>query len=81
MLQQLRSFGLIELTGKVLTVLDPIGLQRVAKYDSTYLHLVRTERGDPEVAPRAGDLISSSSHGLLHDAAEKVRSVFERSKG
>jgi DNA-binding transcriptional regulator YhcF (GntR family) len=81
MLQQLRSQGLIELTGKVLTVLDPKGLQQLAKYDSTYLHLVRTERRDPEVSQRAGDLVSASPHGLLHDAAEKVKSMFGRSEG
>ena len=81
MLQQLRSQGLIELTGKVLTVLDPKGLQRLAKYDSTYLHLVRTERRDPEVSQRASDLVSASPHGLLHDAAEKVKSVFGGSEG
>jgi CRP-like cAMP-binding protein len=79
MLQQLRSRGLIELSGKVLTVLDPKGLQRLAKYDSTYLHLIRTERRDPEVSARAGDLVSASAHGLLHDAAEKVKSAFATS--
>jgi len=78
MLQQLRSQGLIDLTGRVLTVLDPKGLQRVAKYDSTYLHLIRTERRDPEVSGRAGDLVAASAHGLLHDAAEKVKSVLGR---
>ena len=81
MLQQLRSQGLIELTGKTLTVLDPKALQRVAKFDSTYLHLTRTERRDPEVAGRVGDLVSSSPHGLLHDAADKIQSVFGRSQG
>ena len=76
MLQQLRTQGLIDLDGRVLTVLDPQGLQQVAKYDSTYLHLIRTERRDPEVSDRAGDLVSASSHGLLHDAAKKVKSIF-----
>ena len=80
MLQQLRTQGLIELRGKVLTVLDPKGLQRVAKYDSTYLHLIRTERRDPEISHRAGDLVSASPHGLLHDAAEKVTSLFRGSE-
>jgi CRP-like cAMP-binding protein len=79
MLQQLRTRGLIELHGKVLTVLDPKGLQRVAKYDSSYLHLIRTARRDPEVAHRAGDLVSATPHGLLHDAAEKVTSLFRGS--
>jgi CRP-like cAMP-binding protein len=81
MIQQLRTQKLIELTGRVLTVLDPKALQQVAKFDSTYLHLTRTERRDPEVWQRAGDLVAASPHGLLHDAAEKVKSVFGRSEG
>jgi CRP-like cAMP-binding protein len=80
MLQQLRAEGLIELTGKVLTILDPKGLQRVAKFDSTYLHLARTERRDPLVSERAGDLVAASSRGLLHNATEKVKSVLGRSE-
>jgi CRP-like cAMP-binding protein len=80
MLQQLRADGLIELSGKTLTVLDPKGLQRVAKYDSTYLHLIRTQRRDPEVWQRAGDLVEASPHGLFHDALEKARSVFRTSE-
>ena len=80
MLQELRSQGLVDLRGKVLTVLDPKGLQRLAKYDSSYLHLIRTERRDAEVSHRAGDLVSPSAGGLLHDAAEKVKSVFGRSE-
>jgi CRP-like cAMP-binding protein len=76
MIQQLRSEGLIELTGRMLTVLDTKGLQRLAKYDSSYLHLIRTERRDPEVSGRAGDLVRASAHGKLHAAAEKVKSVF-----
>jgi CRP-like cAMP-binding protein len=79
MLQELRAEGLIKLEGKTLTVLDPKGLQRTAKYDSSYLHLIRTERRDPEVSGRAGDLVSPSAHGLLHDASEKVKSLFGRS--
>lgn len=80
MLQQLRAQGLIDLKGKTLSVLDTKGLQRVAQYDSSYLHLVRTERRDPEVSSRAGDLVSLSSHGMLHDAADKLRSVFGNSQ-
>ncbi len=64
MLQQLRSEGLIELTGRVLTVLDPKRLQRAAKYDSTYLHLVRTERRDSKLSQRAGDVVSASQRAL-----------------
>jgi CRP-like cAMP-binding protein len=80
MLRELRSEGLIELTGKVLTVLDPERLQRLAKYESAYLHLIRTERKDPEVSQRAGDLVSESPHGLLHDAAAKVKAMLGRSE-
>jgi CRP-like cAMP-binding protein len=80
-IQQLRSDGLIELSGKVLTILDPKRLQQVAKYDSAYLHLARTERRDKRVSDRAADLVSASSHGLLHDAADKVKSVFGKSEG
>ena len=76
MLKDLRAQGLIELSGKVLTVLDPKGLQRIAKFDSSYLHLTRTERRDPEVSHRAGDLVEASSRGLLHDLTEKVKSAF-----
>ena len=67
MLQQLRAEDLIDLKGKVLTVLDTKALQRRAKYDSSYLHLIRTQRRDPQVEGRAGDLVSQSGHGLLHD--------------
>ncbi len=81
MLRQLRAQGLIDLKAKTLTVLDPKGLQRLAQYDSSYLHLVRTERRDPEVSSRAGDLVPPSAHGMLHDAADKVRSVFGKSQG
>lgn len=80
MLQQLRVEGLIELHGRVLTILDPQRLQRLAKYDSSYLHLIRTERRDPEVSGRAGDLVSASGNGLLHGAADKVKSMFGKSE-
>jgi CRP-like cAMP-binding protein len=81
MIQQLRADGLIDLHGKVLTILDPKGLQKVAKYDSAYLHLVRTERRDSEVCDRAGDLVPASARGLLHDTAEKVKSMFGAVEG
>ncbi len=74
-LQQLRSEGLIDLKQKVLTVLDAKGLRQAARYDSSYLHLNRTERRDSEVATRAGDLVSASGGGIVHDAAEKVKSA------
>ncbi|CAO4136293.1 Crp/Fnr family transcriptional regulator [Methylorubrum extorquens] len=60
MLQQLRSGGLIELKGKTLTVLDPPGLKKVARFESSYLHLDWTNKGDTEVSERAGDLVSPS---------------------
>jgi CRP-like cAMP-binding protein len=59
MLQKLRDDGLVELKGKVMTVLDPRRLREVAQYDSSYLHLVRTERHDRQVSGRAGDLVSA----------------------
>lgn len=76
MLQQLRADGLIELSGKVMTVLDPKRLMEVACFETNYLHLIRTERRDKEVSGRAGDLVGPSSHGLVHDAVERVRSAF-----
>jgi len=63
MLQQLRAEGLIELKGRILTVLDPRRLQQAARFDSSYLHLTRTERRDPEVAGRAGDLVTDPEGG------------------
>ncbi len=56
-LQHLRIEGLIELKQHRLTVLDPHGLQRLGQFDGSYLHLIRTERGDADIAGRAGDLI------------------------
>ncbi len=51
-LQGLRSEGLIELRGKVLTVLDPKRLKKVAQYETNYLHLIRTEQRDRGYAIR-----------------------------
>jgi CRP-like cAMP-binding protein len=78
MLMKLREDGLISLKSKVLTVLDAPRLKKVARFESNYLHLVRTNEGDREVSGRAGDLVSSSEHGLVHDAVEKVKSVFKK---
>jgi CRP-like cAMP-binding protein len=75
MLQQLRSEGLIELRGKSLTVLDAARLKEVAKYESGYLHLIRTERHDKEVSDRAGDLVSSES--LVGNMLHKVKSALK----
>lgn len=77
-LGQLRADGLIELSGRVLTITDIDGLMEVAQYDSAYLHLTRTERRDPEVAGRAGDLVAPTTHGALHDAVGKIKEVFGR---
>lgn len=81
MIQQLRADRLIDLHGKVLTILDPKGLQKVARYDSSYLHLVRTERRDSEVCGRVGDLVPASANGLFHETAEKVTSMLGAAKG
>jgi CRP-like cAMP-binding protein len=79
MIQQLRADGLIDLTGRQLTILDPQRLLKVAKYDSAYLHLTRTEHRDKIVSDRAGDLVESSGAGRLHETAEKMKSLFGRS--
>lgn len=60
-LKQLRSEGMIALKQHRLTVLDPHGLQRIGQFDGSYLHLIRTERGDADVFGRAGDLIRGRS--------------------
>jgi CRP-like cAMP-binding protein len=78
MLQQLRSEGLIELNNKVLTVLEPKRLMEVGQYEPNYLHLVRTESGDREVAPRAGDLVPPSHQGIVKAAVNKVKSVLRK---
>ena len=78
-LQQLRSEGLIDLKNRVLTVLDPKRLQKVAQYETNYLHLARTEGRDREVSGRVGDLVPPTDQGLLHNAVEKVKSAFKGS--
>jgi CRP-like cAMP-binding protein len=79
MIQQLRSEGLIELKSKVLTVLEPKRLMEVAQYDPSYLHLMRTEQGDGEIAPRAGDLVPATARGVVHGAIDKLRSAIGKS--
>ena len=56
-LKQLRQEGLVDTGGKTVRVLDARGLKKAARFEATYLHLDRTEDGEPEVAGRAGDLI------------------------
>jgi CRP-like cAMP-binding protein len=58
-IQELRADGLIELKEKVLTISNFEKLREAAQFESSYLHLVRTERHDKEVSNRAGDLISN----------------------
>ncbi|HYG47359.1 MAG TPA: Crp/Fnr family transcriptional regulator [Allosphingosinicella sp.] len=77
-LQELRSEGLIELNDQILTVLDFERLSEVAQYDPTYLHLIRTERGDPAVADRVGDLVPASARGRLQQAWEAVKHPFRQ---
>jgi CRP-like cAMP-binding protein len=75
-LQDLRSEGLIELNDQILTVLDFERLSEVGQYDPTYLHLIRTERGDPAVAERVGDLVPASARGRLQQAWDAVKQPF-----
>jgi CRP-like cAMP-binding protein len=78
-LQQLRSEGLIEMRSRVLTVLDAEGLRAAAQFNPNYLHLDRTEQGDPEVAGRAGDLVEPEQDGLLQGAVNKVKGLINKS--
>jgi len=75
-LGELREESLIELGSGVVTILDTERLKEVGGYQSNYLHLDRTEQRDPEVSGRAGDLVEAAPSGLLHNAAEALRSPF-----
>jgi CRP-like cAMP-binding protein len=75
-LGQLRDDGLIELNRRVLTVLDFEGLKKVAQFDPDYLHLVRTQRGDPAVKDRVGDLVPPSGRGIFTEAWETIKQPF-----
>lgn len=57
MLQKLRDAKLITLKGKALTVLDPMRLKDVARFNANYLHLDRAHDKRDGVADRAGDLV------------------------
>ena len=72
-LQQLRADGLIELGHKMLTVLDFERLSDLAQYEPSYLHLVRTQKADPAVAERVGDLVPPAGRGVFREAWEKVK--------
>ncbi len=62
-LQQLRSDGLIEVKNKAVMVLDTPRLREAAQFESSYLHLIRTEERDRDVSERAGDLVSPADRG------------------
>ena len=74
-LQQLRSEGVIQLENRVLTVLDRERLRSIAQFEPKYLHLVRTERRDPEVSDRVGDLVEAEHKGMLREAAGKLKDI------
>ncbi len=76
-LQDLRSQGLIELKDKVLTILDPKRLKKVAQFETNYLHLTRTEERDKEVADRASDLVNPG-HGVIREGIEKLKSTLKK---
>ena len=79
-LQELRAAGLIEFKNKVLTVLDAQRLRDAANYESGYLHLNRTEKGDHEVSERAGDLVSAAKRNLIGRAVHNVTSAIKHSR-
>ena len=64
-LQVLRSEGLIDLKDRVMTVLEPKRLKKVADYNPNYLHLIRTEARDREVSDRASDLVPPERHAVF----------------
>lgn len=57
MVQKLRREGLISFESKMLTVLDPVGLKRLARFEANYLHLDRVHDNEDGVSDRAGDLV------------------------
>lgn len=58
-LQRLRQKGLIRLTRKELTILDPEGLKNLAEFDAIYLHL------DKRLANDKGELIDKREERIL----------------
>ena len=64
-LQQLRADQLIELHGKTLAIIDFKALSLAAEYEPNYLHLIRTQRADPAVVERVGDLVPPTGRGVL----------------
>lgn len=59
-LQRFREDGLIELRSRRLAVTNPAGLKKLGQFNANYLHLDRTQAGDPAVVDRVGDLIEPS---------------------
>jgi CRP-like cAMP-binding protein len=58
MLQRLRDEGLIEVKGRIWTVLDTNGLKKAARFDPNYLHLDRAvDEPDSDAAKRLKGLI------------------------
>jgi CRP-like cAMP-binding protein len=56
MLRRLRTGGLVDFAGGVVTVNDPAGLKKAAQFNGEYLHLDRVHAHAP-VGRRAGDLV------------------------
>jgi CRP-like cAMP-binding protein len=56
-LRKLRSAGLIEFSGKILTVKDAPALKRMARFSADYLHLRQTNEDVGGVSQRVGDLV------------------------
>lgn len=69
-LQRFRDEGIIEWRSRVLTIRDAARLRDIGQFTADYLHLQRTEAGDPAVADRAGDLIDTAN--TAHVAAGSV---------
>jgi CRP-like cAMP-binding protein len=72
-LKELRTEGLVELKSRVLKILDFARLSEIAQYEPAYLHLVRTQRADPAVAERVGDLVRPTGRGPFDGAWGAVK--------
>jgi CRP-like cAMP-binding protein len=56
-LRQLREDRLIEMKGRVLTILDPKRLKALARFNPNYLHLRKVEEGAGAESARVQDLV------------------------
>jgi CRP-like cAMP-binding protein len=56
-LQRFREHGLLKLRSRTLTIINSDRLKEIGQFDANYLHLDRSEAGDPAVVDRVGDLI------------------------